>query len=318
MKQAYLHVFYLTIIAFLGYNYWSSVQAFKAFGHLNKQLNADYGVLDNAARLTHRDIQKNRDAYPNAASNHQADMAQKIVNKADTLIDFLNTHKVEFIQLNGGFITSNKNDSINNPHSTKGSQSFFTDAKINEIQAKLLTFTAVLTDSINDDGDKLQIYPHLNVPKLVNNSAYWNLLKTLPASAILAELAFIKNQIKVDEIFVLNYHFSKVTICGIIFDVYKTAIAPKKAALIEGETFEADVYLSAYSSTPQRNLSIQVNGDLLEINRGVAHFKGKKEAVGTKTFKAVATIKNPLTGQVTTSEGSFEYQVLPKCSRDCQ
>jgi hypothetical protein len=30
MKQAYLHVFYLTVIAFLGYNYWSSVQAFKA------------------------------------------------------------------------------------------------------------------------------------------------------------------------------------------------------------------------------------------------------------------------------------------------
>jgi predicted negative regulator of RcsB-dependent stress response len=31
MKSIYFHVIYLAIIAYLGYNYWSSVQAFKAF-----------------------------------------------------------------------------------------------------------------------------------------------------------------------------------------------------------------------------------------------------------------------------------------------
>lgn len=49
MKQWYLHVIYLAIIAFLGYNYWLSVQAFKAFEQLNSQLNTDYDVMDNAA-----------------------------------------------------------------------------------------------------------------------------------------------------------------------------------------------------------------------------------------------------------------------------
>ena len=318
MKQAYFHVFYLTVIAFLGYNYWSSVQAFKAFEHLNKQLTIDYDVLDNAAWTIHREITKLTNAYPNALMIKCADMVEKAESRADTLIQFIDSNKAEFVGLNGGLISPNNNDSINNTYSTKVSKSFFTDAKIKEIKGKLTEFSTVLMDSISNEGDRIELLKRFNLPKLITDAAYWQLLKTLPANAVLAEFTSIKNTIKMDEIILLNYYYGRFSVCDIRFDTYKTVIAPRKAFLIEGETFETDVFLTAYSSDFRSNVIFRANDKILGTNRGIAHFKGEKETVGTKTFKAVATIKNPLTGQVSTAESSFQYEVLPKCRRDCQ
>lgn len=317
MKQAYVHVFYLAVIAFLGYNYWSSVQAFKAFEHLNKQLNVDYSILEDAAGLMHRDIQRNRKFYPTPILNRHADMAEKITNATATLIEFINANKTKFVQLNNGFDMPNNKDSINNPNSTSTSKFFFTEAKIKEIKGKLSQFSTILMDSISNPNDKTMLLEQVGLPLLTDNNDFWQLIKTLPANAILAELASIKNKIKVDEIALLNYYVSQTTFCGVRFDAYKTDIAPKKAVLIEGESFDADVFLTAFSSDIRSNVIFKVNEEVLDINQGVAHFKGKKESVGTKTFKATATIKNPLTGQVTTAESIFQYEVLPKCKRDC-
>jgi GldM N-terminal domain len=316
MKSIYLHVFYLTIIAFLGYNYWSSVQAFKAFGHLNKQLTMDYTVMDYNAELTYRKIDRNCMAYGAYMKNYYGQTVT-VVKIADSVAASINDYKVEFIKLNGGLDTANMPDLVNGS-STKTSKTFFTDVKISEIKDELSRLSKVLMDSIQDKKDRDIILKQYALPLLIINNAFWESLKTLPASGAFAQLAMIQNKIKTDEFAFLNYQLMRTSVEDMRFDTFKTAIAPQKAALIEGETFEADIYLAAFSSNANNNITIKVDGQIVGMNHGVAHFKGKKEAVGTKTFKAVATIKNPLTGQVTTSEGSFEYQVLPKCSRDCQ
>lgn len=319
MKQWYFPIIYLTIIAFLGYNYWSSVQTFKAFDHLNKQLNVDYSVLDNTAFIKHRDIDRNKNAYPNIWTKQHADIAEKVANATDTLIDFINANKTAFIQLNGGLNTPNKDDLIHNPYSKNSSKSFFDAAKIKEIKGKLAEFNSILMDSIRDNRDKKDLLNCFNLPKLVADNSFWNLIKMLPANGVLAEFAYIKNQIKMDELSLLNYYAHRTSGQDYPpFDRFKTVIAPKKAALMEGEIFEADIYLTVFSSNPGNNVTIKVNGETLNIKEGIAHFKGKKEAIGTKTFKAEAFVKNPLTGQTKSTEGYFEYQVLPQCSRDCQ
>jgi hypothetical protein len=148
---------------------------------------------------------------------------------------------------------------------------------------------------------------------------YWESIKTLPASGALAELSFIENQIKTDEIILLNYLFREIAFDNNFgFDQFKTVITPQKGGLIEGETFEADVFMGVFSTNPGKNCSIRVNGEPVEMQQGVAHFKSKNETIGTKVMKAEALIKNPLTGQTKITESYFEYQVLPKCSRDCQ
>ena len=139
----------------------------------------------------------------------------------------------------------------------------------------------------------------------------------MPVSGALAELSFIQNHIKYDEVLLSNYYFN-MGCQDIKFDKFRTVIVPKKTVLFEGENFESDIFLAAYSSNLGRNVVIEVNGERLETYQGLTHFISKNQTIGTKIIKATAIIKHPLTGQTETAESVFEYQVLPKCSRDCQ
>ena len=295
MKQWTIHLIYLSIIAFLGYNYWSSVQAFKAFEHLDEQLSIDNELMNNAASTIFKNINKNAQAYQNSENRRDNEQSEIAINAALSLHHDIAAIKTE----------------LANNH-------LLTDAKINTIKTQLNQFSNNLIDSINEKGDRADVLKYFNLPKLIADKAYWESIKTLPKNGAIAELSVIQNKIKTDEIVFLNYYYARTGGTIMREDYFKTAIVPKKAVLIEGETFEAEVYLAMYASSPGSNMIIKVNGEPLEIKEGVAHFKSKNQTIGTKTIKAEALIRNPLTGQTKTIEAVFEYQVLPKCSRDCQ
>jgi gliding motility-associated protein GldM len=113
-------------------------------------------------------------------------------------------------------------------------------------------------------------------------------------------------------LFRIPRHPKQVGGTDIKFDKFKVAIAPKKAYLIRGDKFEADVYLAAFSSNPGSNVNISVNGSGVGLKEGVAHYETTPSGIGKQTVKASASIRNPLTGQTTTTEGSFEYEVGEK------
>jgi hypothetical protein len=295
MKQWAIHLFYLTIIAFLSYNYWSSVQAFKAFEQLNEQLNIDNQLMDNAASGIFKNINKTVQAYQNTDNNRTNGQCEIAINAALSLHNDIAAIKTELLN----------NQSL-------------TNTKINTIKENLKQFSNKLIDSINYKSDRDDVLKYCSLPKLMADNAYWESIKTLPKNGAIAELSLIQNKVKIDEITVLNYYYAKTGCTTTREDYYKTAIAPKKAVIIEGETFEADVYIASYSSNLGSNVIIKVNGEPIEIKEGVAHFKSKNQTIGTKTIKAEAIIRNPLTGLTKTTEGTFEYQVLPKCSTNCQ
>ncbi len=310
MKSIYVHVFYLSIIAFLGYNYWSSVQVFKAFEHLDRQLRMDYEVIDNGNEMVYQGIDKTVKAYLNTQNLQLLGETVLLRRTIDSTVNFINSNKKQLIDRSNGLDTRHNAFSIN---AIKTTQLFFDEAKINEIKGKLSDYAKLLFDLSKDDRLK-ELY---NTPKLILDDNYWQSIKNLPVSGVLAELSFIQNHIKYDEILLSNYYFS-MGCQDIKFDRFRTVIAPKKAAIFEGEDFESDIFLAAYSSNLGRNAVIEVDGKRLETYQGLAHFASKNQTVGTKTIKAKTIIKHPLTGQTETTEGSFEYQVLPKCSRDCQ
>jgi gliding motility-associated protein GldM len=137
--------------------------------------------------------------------------------------------------------------------------------------------------------------------------------KQMPVAAVMPMLTKLSADAKTSETAILNFFFKKINgEVDIKFDKFKVAIAPKKAYLIRGDKFEADVYLAAYSSSPGGNVSISVNGSGLGLKEGVGHYETTPSGIGKQTVKANATIRNPLTGQVMTSEGSFEYEVGEK------
>jgi hypothetical protein len=311
MKQILFHSIYLSIIAFLGFNYWSSVQAFKAFGHFNQQLNVDNVVMDNAIEFANKEIGKRCNQYPNAFNLLILNKAEMIQKSTDKLIDFIENNKK---QLNLDTINS-FNYVQNSPYN-----SFFNASKIAEIKNKLTQYSKELSYLTSNEKDKKGIENQLSTIKIVNNELYWQTLKYQSLNGVLMQLSFLENQIKLDVITMLNYLYFEQIQSGesIEFISYKTAIAPRKGVLIEGEVFEADIYIAKYASSLNNNAVIKVNGEILETKDGVAHFKSKKQTIGNKQITAESIINNPFTGNAITVNGSYEYQVLPKCSRDCQ
>jgi len=97
----------------------------------------------------------------------------------------------------------------------------------------------------------------------------------------------------------------------IVFNQFFPVINAKKAYVIKGGKFEAEVSLGAYSSDiPPANINLTVNGKRLPVGKdGKAVFTDAASGLGTKTLNLSATVTNPLTGEVTTSKSSFDYEV---------
>jgi hypothetical protein len=141
MKQILFHCIYLSIIAFLGFNYWSNVQAFKAFGHLNQQLNVDAKQLDKLAEVNYKIIEEECLAYPNSIN-------KEFLNKTEMVIKISNS-TIDFIRINKSALHLDSINSLNYEHNSPNN-SFLNDAKIAEIKNNLMEYRNNLMCVVSD------------------------------------------------------------------------------------------------------------------------------------------------------------------------
>ncbi len=97
----------------------------------------------------------------------------------------------------------------------------------------------------------------------------------------------------------------------IVFDKFFPVINAKKAYIIKGEKFEADISLGAYSSDIKpENIKLTVNGTPVRMGEdGVASYSSTASSTGSKKLKLAAQVTNPLTGEVSNEISEFEYEV---------
>lgn len=97
----------------------------------------------------------------------------------------------------------------------------------------------------------------------------------------------------------------------IVFDKFFPVINAKKAYVIKGDKFEADVSLGAYSSDIKpENITLTVDGRTIPMGAdGVAKYSATATSTGSKKLKLSARVKNPLTGEVSNEVSEFEYEV---------
>lgn len=97
----------------------------------------------------------------------------------------------------------------------------------------------------------------------------------------------------------------------IVFDKFFPVINAKKAYVIKGEKFEAEISLGAYSSDIKpENIVLTVDGRQVPMGAdGVATYSNTTSSTGAKKIKLSARVTNPLTGEVSTETSEFEYEV---------
>ncbi len=288
MKNLWLHGIYLTIIGILGFQLWSkTTEARFIFSQVDQVLKSDNEVLRSNSEYIGNQIEKNYSTNPEKYGHF---------NKASKVKSILFQSASNFIDKFENKVKMNETINLNDLRDS----------------LSILSKKAVFVD---DKIDSSILIGQCSLMKTVQNDNFWKCFMSHPST----NFSLLKNQIKLDELVYLNYFLDKV---GFIVEIresmFHVVVAPKKAVLIEGEKFEADIFLSEYSRNPGTGLSFTVNNQDLSIKDGVAYYSKTEKTTGLKTIKVNASIRNPATGETTKSFGEFEYHVLPKCSENCQ
>ncbi len=285
MTTIRIHAVYLSVIAVLAYLFWAEK---KFTQRLSEQVRI-FMIHDNLIMTS--DVENMKNACEKNINTHYR-YAQTYKGKLDSLNSI---SKETLKNLDNASIELKNNKNIS----------------INSLNEAVNNFPKILLNLINDDIVKksmLKIYGthKITKPDTINEIKQNNALY----------LQTLKNQIVRDEIAFYNYVLDQTTPHYSGLTKFLVAIAPKKAAIIEGEKFEADIYLASYSYA-RDNFIVTIDSDTLLVRDGVAHYKVKPKNIGLRNVKAQISVVNPITGHITTTTGELEYHVLPKCSLDC-
>ena len=319
-RQLMINLMYLVLTAMLALNV--SAEIINAFFSLNKGIKDSSVIVDGSNVNIKAGIDKQAVAYPkpeNIEYQSLSKKAQDISKEFDTYITGITS---DLVTAAGGLNPKYKDgrpirykdkDVTTNMFLPEGkNKGTEVEQKIKDTRA---AFLALIKDPKDREAMAKQVALDVDAIPEGSKSRTWTELKfkQMPVAAVMPMLSKLSADAKTSETAILNYFFTKINgVVDIKFDQFKVAIAPKKAYLLRGDKFEADVYLAAYSSTPGSNVSISVNGGGLPLKDGVAHYETTPGGLGKQTVKAVATIRNPLDGTIKNAEGTFEYEIGEK------
>ena len=319
MKPIYQHSIYLSIILILGFQYWSKLPVFDAtllsLSRIDMQLEKDGKILisncDNIKSLSKWLGKINPNIYGGYwISSKETDSI------CSRCYQYLEVCKHEFLNQYGDTSV----DILKMPSSNSKTALYFNKDKIQNIRNQLFNVKNALIYNIADSFYRKKLVEIYKLPVLCENESYWESIKSLAPINTYTELTNIQNLILNDETAFLNYNVDKIGCCrGCSFynDNYRASIIPTRLPIIEGEAFESDIYLSKLLKDPL-DCTIEVDGKHMPVKNGVAHFISTPQTIGKKLIKIIATMKNPKNDSLMTLNREFEYEVLPKCSRDCQ
>lgn len=319
-RQLMINLMYLVLTAMLALNV--SAEIINAFFSLNKSIQDSNVIVSNSNENMQRAIDKQANTDPKYATyKQQSDEVIRISKDFETYISGVTN---ELVTAAGGLdakhtdgrpVKYKDKDIPTHLFLTEGNgkgRGAEVEKKIQDTRAK---FLAAIADPKDREILSKQIALKVDEIPAGAEAKTWVDLKFahMPVAAVMPTLTKMIADAKTSETALLNYFMDKVSgKLEMKLDKFRVAIAPKKAYLIRGDKFEADIYLGAYSSNPGQGLSISVNGSGLPIKEGVGHYETTPGGIGKQTIKATASIRNPATGEVTTAQGEFEYEVGEK------
>lgn len=135
--------------------------------------------------------------------------------------------------------------------------------------------------------------------------------KQMPLAAVLPIMSKMQSDAITAEATLVNDLASLSGGRVIEFDAFFPVISAKKSYVIAGEPFEANISVGTYSSQINpSDIKIYVNGEALRVNNeGVAEYRASTSTTGVKTLNLRAEVRNPLTGETSKGEATFDYEV---------
>ncbi len=309
-----INLMYLVLTALLALNV--SAEVMNAFFSLDKGLKGSRNIVEKSNETIMENINKQADAYKKPENEKYRENAKQALALTEEFVQYLEGVRKKLFDKAGG---PSKNDptipkDIRNKDITtrmfvlgedgKPGIGFEIEAKVKELRQKLL--------ALADNDPEVAASMPLDIEPLPKNTdkTSWADFKfrQMPVAACFPIIGKIQSDAKASSSAILNYCLKKVAGEDIKFDAFQPAISAPKGYVIAGEKYEADIFLSAYSTNAD-NISISVDGRPLPIKDGVAKYEVTTSSTGVKTYKVTVNVKNPLTGEVKTYTKDFQYEV---------
>lgn len=313
-RQLMINLMYLVLTALLALNV--SAEVMNAFFSLDRGLKGSRNIVEKSNETIMESINKQADAYRKAENEKYRNNAKEALALTDEFTKYIDGIRQKLFDKAGG---PSKNDptipkDIRNKDITtrmfvlgedgKEGIGFEIERKVKELREKLL--------ALSDNDPEVAASMPLDVEPLPakTDKTSWADFKfrQMPVAACFPILGKIQSDAKASSSAVLNYCLKKVAGEDIKFDAFQPAISAPKGYVIAGEKYEADIFLSAYSTNAD-NISISVDGRTLPLKDGVAKYEVMTSTTGVKSYKVTINVKNPLTGEVKTYSKDFQYEV---------
>ncbi|MEN0004370.1 MAG: GldM family protein [Bacteroidota bacterium] len=135
--------------------------------------------------------------------------------------------------------------------------------------------------------------------------------RQMPLAAVLPLLSQLQSDLKSSEAALLNNMAELAGGRVVEFDAFFPVVQAKRAYVIKGDPFEAEISVGTYSTQINPDdIKISVNGSRLSVNdAGKAEYKTGTSSTGKKTLQLDVEVRNPLTGEISKGDGTYEYEV---------
>ena len=330
-RQKMINMMYLVLTALLALNV--SKEIINAFVTVNESLEVSKSNIDSKNQSTYAAFKQ---AMENDAKKY-GDVnakAQEIKKASDTMVKYLQDLKEEMVRHSDGIEAGakvpdlrdmEKKDDYDTPtHLMCGDANDGRGAKATEFKNKLEEFKKQLLKTYPPDlqAEKKAVFDKLlgTQDPESNSTEYkedgkrtWEMSKFYhnPVVASVALLTKFQGDIRNSESQVIDYLIASVDAKIIKFDVLKPAVIPTSTVVTIGSNYEADVFLSATSSTLAPEVFIGASTDSigttckgcegtpLPTEGGFAKYTAHPGSEGEQKWGGVIRVKNP--------DGSYKH-----------
>ena len=316
-RQLMINLMYLVLTAMLALNV--SAEIMNAFFTLDNGNVKSSAIITNSNSKMMGAIAKQVEAYPKDINKEYQAKAGEAQELVEALSTYINDLKVELFEAAGG--PSEEDPSIPKGKDNKevptrllvGEPPEY-NAKGMELKKKIDETRAALLALVNEkDLAEFEAKLPLATEPIPEGSekknwAAYNFYQ-MPVAAIFPMLSKYEMDAKASSSVLLNYFMEEIGGGDIKFDSFEPVVSAKKGYVIAGDKYEAEIFLSAFSSQNSGGTRISVNGKALPVKAGKGTYTVTPSTTGVKKYDVSISITNPLTKETKSYKKSFEYEV---------
>jgi len=338
-RQLMINLMYLVLTALLALNV--SAEVMNAFFSLDNSINSTNSILKSANDKVIESMQKTVEERTQYKPLVEAAVeAQTLTSEFNTYVDELLTGLEEEA---GGLYPEDFKDPLRAGRPLKYKDKeiptrFFVDGqntpnniqepKGPELKEKIITTrdkllgivervskleiegTQIKSEEVEELKSKIALTVDDETWKLANKASWEQYtFGYMPVAACYPILRKFQNDAKNAESTIINFLSSKIGATIIEFDQFFPVLSANKSYIIRGDTYQADVFLSAFSTQASEGISMRVNGSNVKIENGIGKYVVRPESIGEKDVKVDITVVNPFTGKQETYTKNFKYEV---------